>query len=186
MLNAVKRGALAAAASLTLVSVAGAQGRPLELGVDAGAVFGLGSESSVNITLPATRARVGFFLEDTRWSVEPALGLSYDKVEGQDGIFTYDLELGVLYHFRPFVVASGDQDEVIARVNAAYVRPFVGFTGFTGGDTDDNEFSLGAGLGIKIPWRQQIAWRLEANAGYGFDNEAFRLGALAGVSFFTR
>ena len=184
MLNAVKRGALAAAASLTLVSVAGAQGRPLELGVDAGAVFGLGDESSVNITLPATRARVGFFLEDPRWSVEPALGLSYAKVEGQDGVFTYDVELGVLYHLRPLVLASGD--EVIASVNAAYVRPFVGFTGFSGGDTDDNEFILGTGFGIKIPWRQQIAWRLEANAGYGFDNEAFRLGALIGVSFFTR
>ena len=33
---------------------------------------------------------------------------------------------------------------------------------------------------------QRLAWRLEANAGYGFDNEAFRIGAFAGLSFFTR
>ena len=186
MLNAVKRGALAAAATLTLASVAGAQGRPLEMGLDAGAVFGLGDQSSVDITLPASRARLGFFLTDTRWSIEPALGLSYTKVEDTDGIFTYDVELGALYHLRPFVVATADESEVIARVNAPYVRPFIGFTGFTGGDTDDNEFSIGTGLGIKIPWRRQIAWRLEANAGYGFSNDAFRLGALAGFSFFTR
>jgi hypothetical protein len=39
---------------------------------------------------------------------------------------------------------------------------------------------------VKIPWRSGLAWRLEANTGYGFDNEAFRIGAFAGLSFFTR
>jgi hypothetical protein len=75
-----------------------------------------------------------------------------------------------------------------------YVRPFIGVAGITGGGSDDvdddsgsdAEFSVGTGLGVKIPWRQDLAWRLEANVGYGFDNEAFRLGLLAGLSFFTR
>ena len=158
--------------------------RTLELGVDAGAVFGLGDESSIGINLPASRARVGFFLtNDTRWSLEPAVLLSYTKVEDADGVFLYNFEAGALYHFR----APTDlrQFEPTRGVSVAYVRPFVNWTGVTG-DDGDSEFSAGAGLGIKLPWRTQLAWRLEATAGYGFDNEALRIGLLAGLSFFTR
>jgi hypothetical protein len=46
--------------------------------------------------------------------------------------------------------------------------------------------SAGAGLGIKVPWRTDLAWRLEANLGYGFDNKTGRLGLLAGLSYFPR
>jgi hypothetical protein len=171
--------------SFTLVAQAAAQ-RTIELGLDAGVTFGLGDESSVRFTLPASRLRAGFFLANPRWSIEPALGLSYNKVEGQDGIFTYDVELGALYHFRPFVVTTADRNEIIARFSSLYARPFLAFTGFSGGDSDDNEVSLGAGLGVKIPWRQVLATRFEANLGYGFDNEALRIGLLGGLSFFTR
>jgi hypothetical protein len=170
-------------------SVATAQGptvrnppNTLEFGIDAGAQFGLGDVSTVRITLPAARARVGFFLNnDSRWSIEPAAFLSYSKAEDSDGIFVYDLEVGALYHFRtPSMVTA------TLPASVAYVRPFVGVNGFTGGDTDDSEFSAGAGFGVKLPWRQALAWRLEANTGYGFDNKAWRIGAFAGLSFFTR
>jgi hypothetical protein len=151
-----------------------------EFGIDAGAVIGLGSRSSVSVDLPAARARVGFFLNNnSRWSLEPALGLNYIKVEDADGVLFYNLEGGALYHFAP----PGDLEA--RRVSVAYVRPFVGVQGFTGGD-GDSEVSAGAGLGVKIPWRAGLAWRLEANTGYGFDNKAWRLGAFAGISFFTR
>lgn len=173
----------------TTASVASAQGptvrnppNTLEFGIDAGAQFGLGDVSTVQITLPAARARVGFFLNnDSRWSIEPAAFLSYSKVEGGDGIFGYDLEVGGLYHFRP------PSDLAAATpVSVMYVRPFIGVTGVSGGDASDSEFSAGAGFGVKIPWRPALAWRLEANTGYGFDNEAFRIGLFAGLSFFTR
>jgi hypothetical protein len=159
-------------------------GSPKEIGLDAGVVVGLGDQSSVNIDVPAARARLGFFLpNDSRWSIEPALGLSYNKVEDADGVLAYNLEGGLLYHFSPPAQLA---DEAAANhVSVAYVRPFVNITGFTG-DDGDSEVSLGAGLGVKIPWRPALAWRLEANAGYGFDNEAFRLGAYAGLSFFPR
>jgi hypothetical protein len=153
-----------------------------ELGIDAGAVFGLGSPSSVQITLPAARARIGFFLNNnSRWSLEPAAFLSYSKVSDAPGVFLYDLEAGALYHFRT-------PSDVYTRTHAsvAYVRPFVGVAGSSGGGTSSSEFSAGAGLGVKIPWRPYLAWRLEANAGYGFKNDAFRIGAFAGLSFFTR
>ncbi len=163
-------------------SVTTNQPRSTELGLDAGAVFGLGSQSSINVDLPATRARLGFFLpKDGRWSLEPALGLSYSKVEDEgDGVLVYNVEFGGLYHFRP-----GSDMPGANVASTAYLRPFVAFTGFTG-ESDDSEFSAGAGLGVKIPFRTGVAWRLEGNVGYGFDNQAFRVGAFAGLSVFLR
>lgn len=163
--------------------------RTQEFGLDAGATIGLGDQSSVSIALPASRARVGFFLSaDTRWSLEPAVGLNYRKVEGSDGSLNYDLEFGALYHFSPptnLTGGLGGTGGPIVRSSVAYARPFIGLTGTTAGD-GDTEVSVGGGLGIKVPWRESLAWRAEANLGYGFDNEALRLGVLLGVSFFTR
>lgn len=164
---------------------AGAQ-RRLELGVDAGAVFGLGSQSSVNVSLPGSRFRVGFFQLGSRISIEPAAGFSYDKVEGTDGLFSYNLEVGALYHFEPLIDVRIDERTTLTRVGVPYVRPFVGVTGFTGGNSSDSEISLGAGLGTRLPFRQNLPIRLEANLGYGFDNKATRIGLLAGLSFFPR
>lgn len=181
---------LAAAALILAAAPAGAQtplGRAAELGIDAGATFGLGSESSVDINLPGSRFRIGFFTPGSRISIEPALGLGYNKTEGTDGILQYDLQLGVLYHFRPITVSTtSDAGRTVARVTAPYARPFVGLTGYSAGGENENEVSAGAGLGIKLPWRSDLAWRLEANLGYGFDNKAARLGLLAGLSYFPR
>ncbi|MBW8770094.1 MAG: hypothetical protein JF589_10080 [Gemmatimonadetes bacterium] len=168
-------------------SIASAQRSPssgpntLEFGIDAGATFGFGDQSSVQITLPASRFRVGFFLPNSRWSIEPATFLSWTKVEGADGVFVYDLEVGALYHLAP-------PSDITAPtpVSVVYVRPFIGVQGASSGGKDDSEFFMGAGLGVELPARQNIAWRLEANTGYGFDNKAFRLGLLAGLSFFTK
>lgn len=182
--------AMLAAASLATPALAqqpGTTSRTVELGIDASAIFGLGDESSIDITLPGSRFRAGFFMENRKWSVEPAVGLSYRDREGSDGVFAYDLELGALYHFRPFAIVTTDgSGDVLVRARSTYVRPFVGITGFSGGDNDDSEVTAGAGLGVKIPWRTRLWWRLEANAGYGFDNEAFRVGAVAGLSYFVR
>lgn len=181
MTRSLRQILIAIGATLLVVSPAAAQGI-VELGVDAGATFGLGNQSSAKFRFPASRARAGYFLEGGQWSIEPGVGLGVDKIEGSDAVFTYDLELGALYHFRPFAIVS--EGDVIASVSAAYVRPFVGFSGFTGGATQDSEFSIGAGFGFKVPLRTQLAWRVEGNLGYGFDNEALRIGALVGVSFF--
>jgi hypothetical protein len=198
-------GAPAFLAALALGAPAGARAqspaavtqppRTMELGLDAGATIGLGDESFVQINLPASRARAGFFLtNDLRWSLEPAVGLNYFDTEGGSGALLYNLEVGALYHFRPatdLVGRLGTDAERAVRRSVAYARPFINLSGVTGGgdgddDTSDSEVSIGAGLGVKVPWRESLAWRFEANLGYGFDNEALRLGALAGVSFFTR
>jgi len=46
----------------------------------------------------------------------------------------------------------------LARVWAPYVRPFMGFTGFTDG-ASNNDFSLGAGFGLERPWMSDFAGR---------------------------
>lgn len=157
----------------------------VEIGADAGAVFGLGDQSYVNFTLPARRARVGFFLNnDSRVSIEPAVGLGYAKTEGSSGTTQYNAEVGALYHFRPARLIT----DVANRAAVSYVRPFIGFEGESRGGAakNNNEVFAGAGVGVKIPYRTNIAIRAEANLGYGFDNDAARLGLNLGLSFFTR
>ena len=88
-------GLVATTASVATAQAVVSAPNTLEFGIDAGAVFGLGDVSTVQITLPAARARVGFFLNnDSRWSIEPAAFFSYSKVEELDGIFVYDIEVG--------------------------------------------------------------------------------------------
>jgi hypothetical protein len=167
------------------VTPAAAQTRE-EYGIDAAAIFGLGDQSSVNINLPGSRFRVGFFRPGSQISIEPALGFSYNKTEGSDGIFYYDLELGALYHLRPIIVSTRAGGNVEAAALSPYIRPFVGITGITGGGDGDSEFSTGVGIGTRLGWKSDLAFRLEANLGYGFDNKAARIGLLAGLSFFPR
>lgn len=177
---------LAALAAAVLVAAPVQAQRQLEMGLDLGATFGLGDRSSVNINFPGSRFRVGFFRPGSQVSIEPALGFGYNKVEGTDGQFNYDLELGALYHFQPIEVTTTESDTTVTRVAPPYLRPFVGVIGFTGGDASDNEFTAGVGLGTKFPWRRDLSIRAEVNVGYGFDNKAARIGLLTGFSFFPR
>ena len=175
-------GLLTTSASVATAQAVVSPPNTLELGIDAGLQFGLGDVSTVQFTLPAARARVGFFMNnDSRWSIEPSLFFSYSKVEDLGGIFVYDIEVGALYHFR-----QPSALQLATPTSVMYLRPFIGVSGVSGEGDDESEFAAGAGFGIKIPWRPNLAWRLEANTGYGFDNEAFRVGLFAGMSFFTR
>lgn len=172
---------VACVASAAIAAPAVAQA-PTEYGVDAGATIALGGESSIQISLPASRFRVGFPVSP-QITVEPVAGLAYNKTEGSDGVLLYNVEVGALYNLRPITVSQGDD---AVTVTSPYVRPFLGVTGYTGGGSNDSELSAGAGVGVKVPWQANLAWRFEANVGYGFDNQAARLGLLAGLSFFPR
>ncbi len=155
----------------------------LELGADLGANFGLGTRSYVNVFIPGERFRVGYFLpSNSRIEIEPALGLNYAKQKDADAVTTYNLEIGALYHFTAPAYATG-----MTGARVAYVRPFLNYRGTIvgGGGSDSHATTLGSGLGLKLPVRQNIALRGEANLGYDFSNKAARLGLLAGASFFT-
>lgn len=185
----------ALAAALALASPAGAQYR-MEWGVDAAAVFGFGDVSTAVVDFPAARVRLGFFQPGARLEPETTVGFSYADAENVEGIWTYSVQLGALYHFRPVRMLRADRGSVTAESFSPYLRPFAEFTGLSGGDEDDplvgdddiddSDVILGLGIGTRLRWRQDLAWRFEANLGYGFDNEALRVGLLAGLSFFPR
>jgi hypothetical protein len=160
----------------------------LEFGADAGANFGLGKYSYTNIFIPGERFRVGFFglIDNPRIEVEPAVGLNYGKQKDAASSSLYNLELGVLYHFRAPTYVSGATGATVA-----YVRPFINYTGTHTGSvgtiasTSAHQTTLGGGLGLKLPVRPNIALRAEANLGYDLTSKAARVGLLAGGSFFA-
>lgn len=178
-------------AALALTSPADAQYR-MEWGLDAAAVFGFGDVSTVNVDFPAARVRLGFFRPGSRLEPESTVGFSFSDTEGIDGIWTYAMQVAALYHFRPVQQLPAGGGAVTAESFSPFIRPFIEFRGFSGGDdddgndVDDSDVILGAGIGTRLRWRQDLAWRFEANLGYGFDNEALRVGLVAGLSFFPR
>jgi hypothetical protein len=163
--------------------------RPIELGMDAA----LSYESQDNVsatafTLPVTRVRAGFFLSDAL-SLEPAVAFRYARVTVENPITgddrtesgsSYDLTLGLLYHFRPDRTQS-----------QPYIRPFVGISGFTGDGPSGSQVSLGGAFGMKIPLADRIGSRIEAGYIRRLEDEprfpsenVLFLGF--GLSFFTR
>jgi hypothetical protein len=152
--------------------------RPIEIGVDAGVIIGLGDNSGTEIDIPAQSLRVGFPISP-RSSIEPRLGLRVFSGNG-DTSTLYHFELGWLYHF-----GSSKYPGAYQRAGA-YVRPFVGMAGFSG-DGSSTSGVVGAGLGYKIPIIARLSSRFEANFAHQFgDADGNQLGLLAGLSFFTR
>ena len=191
--NALRAAAFAAA--VVLPAAARAQNAAIvnnpakvEFGADVGANFGLGKYSYTNFFIPGERFRVGFFglIDNPRIEVEPGIGFNYSKQKDAASLAAYNLELGVLYHFRAPTYVSGATGATIA-----YVRPFINYTGTHTGSVDNvpstsaHQTTLGGGLGLKLPVRPNIALRGEANLGYDFTSKAARVGLLAGGSFFA-
>jgi hypothetical protein len=81
--------------------------------------------------------------------------------------------VGALYHFSPSRAA-----------NQFYVRPFIQIAGFSGGGASDSQALFGVGGGLKIPLRDRISSRFEAN--FAHTDGSDMIGLLAGLSFYTR
>ena len=168
--------ALLAMVSTTAVAQ---DGRPLELGIDAGVTFGLDDPNVTRVSIPVEAFRIGFFMTD-RVSLEPAFSLQSISADDND-FTTYLVELGLLWHMR-------------AMRSGAYVRPFMGVVGFSedvgGEDDSESQFFAGAGVGLKIPIQDRLAWRLEANFAHAFESGdtegGSQIGLRVGLSFFTQ
>ena len=187
---------VAALAVISLAPVAQAQrsssssnsnaAMPLEFGIDGGLSFGTGgTNNSVDFGLPLPSVRVGFHMNPT-WSIEPSLGLyrsSYTNFSQTD----YELGIAALYHFSP----SRAQSKL-------YARPFLNFIGSnskeqltptTTQSTSSSMTEIGAGFGVKIPWRDRLSWRAEGNISHLSEKVATgdtRVGVTFGLSYFTR
>jgi hypothetical protein len=162
---------------------------PIELGLDAGLSFGMGGQNNTTLfNLNLSQIRVGFLMSP-QFSLEPSVGLSSRSTSGVSNS-VYMLGLGGLYHFsaartqnqyylRPFVNYIGSRDKTTSTVG----------TTTTTTTTSSSVTEMGGGLGIKIPYQDRMAWRLEANMSHfskQYLNSDNRLGMLFGFSYFTR
>jgi hypothetical protein len=142
-----------------------------EIGMDAAVTFGLGNGGGTLIDIPAKAVRIGFFVSPIL-SIEPMFGLT-SASGGGTTVTTYTIGAGALYHFSTSRAA-----------NQFYVRPFIEIAGFSGGGTSDSQALFGIGGGLKIPLRDRIASRFEAN--FSHTDGSDMIGLLAGLSFYTR
>jgi hypothetical protein len=149
---------------------------PVELGIDAGLTFGIGSSSGTVFSLPTQVFRLGYFLSD-KLEFEPRFSINSIS-GGGNTVSTYDLEAGLL------LIPDGD------RVGKGlYLRPFVGVAGISvSGGGSANSGNVGVGVGLKLPFAdRRLATRLEGNYQHGFGSGGSNtIGLLAGLSFFTR
>lgn len=174
---------LALISFFALVNQAFGQGRPVELGLDAGfeiqltdAVNGFDTDNVTVIAVPAQRFRVGFFVSDAV-SIEPAVGFAYVNFS-DESLTELSAALAILYHF------TSDPDRP---------RFYLGIGGgldlIDVGDASDTQFGIGGALGVKLPVGDQFAVRLEADYVRGFESDdrlgTHNLAALVGFSFFT-
>jgi len=171
-------GILVAGLSAAMIGIAGAQQRPIELGLDAGLGITTTDPSVVTISFPIQSFRVGFFVSD-QLSLEPQVAWNLLKVSDADAVYTLGAELGLLYHF------SADQDR-----SRLHVRPLAGVSLFGGGGDTASQFSAGGALGVKFPVRNRLGLRLEGGVRYGFESDEFSsattIFAAFGFSFMAR
>ena len=142
-----------------------------EIGIDAGLAFDLSDGGGTTIQIPAQHIRMGFFVSPAL-SIEPNLGLTYVSTD-LGSATVYNLGVGALYHFSNSRAAS-----------QFYVRPFVNIVGVSGDGPSDSQAVFGVGGGMKLPLRDRIAARFEANFAHADDADS--IGLLAGLSFYTR
>ena len=178
----------------TLPISAGAQTRPIELGIDGAVTWtrsGLLPEGDrtwrTSVDMPAANFRIGFLTADRRWSVEPNFAFHRFSA-GEADISQLQVDLGLLYHFAIATARDPGKPQ-------PYLRPFLGFerTSFEAeGDADasDSRARFGVGLGVKLPMIDRLSARLEGR--YIHTSEADAISAADGfalgfgLSFFTR
>lgn len=162
--------ALSAPVSAQRATAGSASASP-EVGMDAAVSFDLGTNGNTSFDIPAQRIRMGFFVSP-ELSIEPTLGLH--RVSGTGSVSYYEIGAGVLYHFSTSRAAR-----------QFYARPFLEVQGISvGGGTSNSNTLFGIGGGMKVPLRDRIASRFEANFAHG--NGRDFVGLLAGLSFYTR
>lgn len=177
----VTMAAVAVGLGLAVAGPLSAQGRPIELGLDAGFSADLKEPKYSSIEFPIQQLRVGFFVSDML-EIEPALSFNWIKFSGEDATTLVSGTLGVLFHFS--ADASGTR---------VYVRPLAGISHVApGGNLNSTTaYAAGAGLGVKvpIPSAAHFEFRLEGGYVHGFKNDVPAsdiVQLLVGFSFLTK
>ena len=159
--------------ALLLPSIAAAQQRGIEIGLDSRIVYDLDSRLLL-ISVPLGRARAAFPSGD-RLAFEPALSFARVSVDGES-VTAIVLEVGAVYDF--------------SAAHTTYTRPFVAYeyadaTAFLGESVVD----LGIGIGTRTRIADRLAFRVEGTVTGRFGAEGGTdglFGVMAGISFYTR
>jgi hypothetical protein len=93
-------------------------------------------------------------------------------------VLSYGAGLAALYHFQT------------SRARTQwFVKPQTALTIFNGSGASQTRFQVGAGTGVKIPFADRLAWRVEVGVAHAFvsgvANDTNLLGLSTGLSFFT-
>lgn len=154
-------------------------GRPIELGLDAGVSVMIPDGGGDNVTsagIPASRFRVGFFVSDIV-ALEPTLGFALVS-SGGETVTAAEFIFAGLFHF------TADPSRP-----RAYFRAGGGLSFVDVFDENDTQFGALGGIGVKLPAGDQFAVRIEGNFGRTFASSdrtaASTIQILVGFSFFT-
>lgn len=160
-----------------LASPLAAQGRPVELGLDAAVEVTESQDLTTTIiAIPVQAVRAGFPLSD-RVLLEPRLAFTFVSVEGNSSTRVVPT-LGLVYNLV--------SDPARTR---PYIRPFVAAI-FTSNGSSATQAIVGGAVGLRQPVASRLAVRLELRAAYGFETDTrpslTSVAALFGLSFFTK
>ena len=133
-------------------------------------------DNRTTLTFPAPHVRVAMFVTP-QVAVEPRVGFTYSS-SGGSSVSTTQVVVSGYYHF--------------PRINAgrtAFVRAGAGASVLGGSAVSDTQMLMEAGVGIKLPSRDRLLFRLEGFLGRAFESDrsraATRLGASVGVSWLS-
>ena len=133
-------------------------------------------ENRTSLSFPAPHIRVGMFVTP-QVAIEPRVGFTYASSGGQS-VSTTQVVVSGYYHF--------------PRINggrAAFVRAGAGASILGGSAVSDTQMLLETGVGIKLPSRDRLLFRLEGFLGRAFESDqsraTTRIGASVGVSWFS-
>ncbi|NNF26795.1 MAG: hypothetical protein HKN73_06230 [Gemmatimonadetes bacterium] len=133
-------------------------------------------ENRTNLSFPAPHIRVAMFVTP-QVAIEPRVGFTY-SASGGASVSTTQVVVSGYYHF--------------PRINggrAAFVRMGAGASILGGSAVSDTQMLTEAGVGIKLPSRDRLLFRLEGFLGRAFESDrsraSTRLGASVGVSWLS-
>ncbi|MDH3224079.1 MAG: hypothetical protein OEO23_10230 [Gemmatimonadota bacterium] len=133
-------------------------------------------DNRTSLTFPAPHLRVGIFVSP-RVSIEPRVGFTYTSSNGTSVTTTQTVVSGY-YHFPEM---SGER--------AAFVRFGAGASILGGSAVSDTQMLVESGVGVKLPTRDRLLFRLEGFLGRAFESDmaraATKIGASLGVSWFS-
>lgn len=181
------RSIVGTAAVLLLTPVLATAQQGVEVGFDAGLSFRIDDQSLITAgtVLPASQnvpllmpgaIRIAFPV-GVRASIEPRVGFSLAKPEGEDALTALNLGLGIPINLKD-------------PRRGPYVRPFATFASLSAGGQSADQFGAGIGLGHRAAVADRLVIRLEVFYEHGFESEEFvgadNIGLLIGLSMFTK